>query len=195
MTNNQKILIGLGAVALAYYFYTKSKGSGTESQLSQEIIDCLRGKLTKLTDAQFNKLVENNFSETSLRSLIKETANPNADINTLTKSSLDEFNKILRDCKNPTPNPCKNPDEVPCNNGSGKCYSILAKYKSDPCKIEKEATPYGLNTPKRTEVTYTCKDGSKETRTEGGVIQTQVYRPTPCLNKGGISRVEEKFLS
>jgi hypothetical protein len=128
MTNNQKILLGVGAIALAYYFYNKGKGKGKA---------------------------------------VSET--------------------------NPTPNPCKNPDEVPCNNGSGKCYSILAKYKSDPCKIEKEATPYLLNTPKEKEVTYTCKDGSKVTRNENPMQKVKLTNP--CMNKGGISRTEEKFLS
>jgi hypothetical protein len=32
MTTNTKILLGVGAIALAYYFYTKSKGSGAINQ-------------------------------------------------------------------------------------------------------------------------------------------------------------------
>lgn len=32
MTNNQKILLGLSAVALAYYFYTKKKGGSASNQ-------------------------------------------------------------------------------------------------------------------------------------------------------------------
>jgi hypothetical protein len=34
MTNNQKIILGVGALALAYYFYTKSKGGSVVTQSS-----------------------------------------------------------------------------------------------------------------------------------------------------------------
>lgn len=33
MTNNTKILLGVGAIALAYYFYTKRSKGGTQSQV------------------------------------------------------------------------------------------------------------------------------------------------------------------
>ena len=67
MTQNQKILLGVGAIALAYFIY-KRKGSGISRQAPS--------------------------------------------------------------------NPCKNENEVPCDNGSGKCYSVLAKYSQDPCKVD-----------------------------------------------------------
>jgi hypothetical protein len=107
MTKQTKILIGVGVVALAYYlFKDKFKGGGASTQLSKETIDCLRSKMIvangKITEEQFNNLVANNFSESSISSLVEtlsKVANPKADIQKLKNSAMAEFYSLIKNCK------------------------------------------------------------------------------------------------
>jgi hypothetical protein len=119
MTNNQKILLGVGAVALAYFLY-KRNSNGANGQAPSN--PNLEGDV----DENYNKCLK------EFESLAKPSFRHDP------KQYRDDF---IKDCmkRSSISNPCKYPNEVPCGNGSGKCYMINARYSQDPCKLE--ATP------------------------------------------------------
>ena len=167
MTKNQKIAIGIGALALGYWLYTKNKASkSAETQLSQEMISCLRSKMIvangKITEQQFNNLVANNFSESSISSLVdslSKVANPKADIQALKKSAMAEIYSLLKNCKDSQSN------TTPSTTGT---TTFEPPISSLPKKIN----------------VHTCKDGFKINVPDYGMM-TFAKVQDPCWKHGG----------
>jgi len=200
MTQNQKIAIGIGVVALGYWLYTKNKASKSAgTQLSKETIDCLRNKMLvangKITEEQFNSLVANNFSESSVSSLVEslsKVANPKADIQKLKNSAMADVYSLIKNCKdsqsNTTPSVLQNTGDTPCPQGK---VSIQMNCIKAPCPSMCVDKPANATThqkpymPIESGEIYTCKDGSVERRLDSDYIKFGKMAP-PCNNKGGI---------
>jgi hypothetical protein len=177
MERNTKILLGLGAVALAYYLYTKNKAKSdpqapskpqTTPDLNKKLSDCMMDLASvRMTKEGYEYSIANCmgcnkglvFNRTTM-----ECEKANVKISQ-TESTLRKF------CE-------KRIDDAVM---SGK--PLPAMPKEGLIRQCMEANRNALSNQQVGGITiYTCKDGSKEEVNE----MQKVKREPPCKNKGGI---------
>jgi hypothetical protein len=168
MTNNQKILIGVGAIALAYYFYTKSKGGGAISQTPSASNPCKNENEVPCGNGSGKcYLINARYSEDPCK--IDKPINLGGDVDKKYDACLKEFESL------PLP---------PAQYGFN-----FKQYKEDyinNCMKKSSTTkPSNLQT-----TNYTCKDGSKYSKTIDITKAQNMRFKDPCGINGGIAKQE-----
>jgi hypothetical protein len=168
MTKNQKILIGVGVVALAYYFYTKRKGSGGITETPSASNPCKNPNEVPCSNGSGKcYMINARYSEDPCK--IDKPINLEGDVD-------ENYNKCLKEF-----------ESLPMPQGTPRFN--FKQYKEDTIKdcMKRSSTtnPSNLQT-----TNYTCKDGSKfSERIDISKVRTMRFID-PCRNNGGIAKRE-----